>query len=307
MAGWNRSAAIKGNQVPVSFRFASLAAAAVFFAGVPALAQETAISAAAKGPKEVKGATADRVQLVDTCGGHKFESLVEIDPATHRMTRIKLCAKPGASDGDWVKTLKSAIVQIEQRNMPPQARDKVIAELEAEVARFAKPITGGPIYGSTAAPLTLGKGMFADKGKEPEVPFETSKLPPIVPLKAKVGAAGKAGGPVVPPVKPIRASIRCLERGETGKGGTCDFFDKNSVLMITAIGGLEKGGTVRFLRRGEERGDVDLGATATGQARRVPLPSDICRGLSYSKVEVLILALGETRVGARFGPYGLRC
>lgn len=293
--------------MPVSFRFASLAAAALILADGSAVAQETAISAAAKGPREVKGATADRVNLVDTCGGHKFESLVEIDPATHRATRIKLCAKPGSSDGDWVRTLKSAIAQLEQRNMPPLARTKVIAELEAEIARFAKPVASGPIYGSSAPALTLGKGMFADKAMEPEVPFETSKLPPIVPLKARSGKPGAAGGPIVPPVKPIRATIRCLERGERGAGGTCDFFDKNSVLMITAIGGLEKGGTIRFLRKGEEHGEVSLAATPTGQARRVPLPADICRGLSYSKVEVLILALGETRVGARFGPYGLRC
>lgn len=304
----NRAAAIKGNLVPVPLRFMSLAAAPLIVAAIPALAQDTAISAASNGPRTVEGATPDRVKLVDACGGHKFESLIEIDATTHRSTRVKLCSKAGASDAEWVKTLRSAIAQIEQRNMPPGAKDKVIAELDAEIARFTKPTTTALTAGANARTLTLDKGMFANSGVEPEVPFETSILPPLVPLKTRPGA-GLAGtvAVAVAPVKPIRVTVRCLERGETGKGGTCDFFDKNSVLMITAIGGLEKGGTIRFLRRGEDQGEVEIGATAAGQTRRVALPSGICKGLSYSKVEVLMLAAGESRVGARFGPYGLRC
>ncbi len=42
----------------------------------------------------------------------------------------------GASDADWVKTLEAAVVQIEQRDMPPEARQKLIDELREEIAKF---------------------------------------------------------------------------------------------------------------------------------------------------------------------------
>ena len=310
--GLERRCAFKGISVTVKLRFATLAAAVLVFAPGPVTAQDSAAPAAAPaGPASdstVEGATADRVALVNSCAGHKFETMVEIDPVKHRSTRVKLCAKPGSTDADWVKTLNAAIDQIEQRNMPASARDKLIAELQAEIAQYAKPGSGiQTSHGQGLAALSMGKNLLAESSIEPEAPFETSSLPPLASYKAKAPGAGAAPGAAAVPVKPMRATMRCLERGETGKPGTCDFFDRNTVLAFTAIAGLESGATIRFLRRGEEHGTVDIPATGTGQTRRVPLPSSICKGLSYSKVEVQILAPGETRTSARFGPYGLRC
>ena len=102
-------------------------------------------------------------------------------------------------------------------------------------------------------------------------------------------------------------TVKCLSRGESGKGGSCDFFDKNTVLVMTAIAGLDDGATIRFLRKGEERGTVDIAALTSGQSRRVALPSDICKNISYSKVEIELVAPKATTPGGRLGPYGLRC
>ena len=302
-AGLNRAALIKGNLVPGSFRFAIPIAASLMVAAGPAVAQDTAISAATEGPKTVEGATPDRVKLVDSCGGHKFESLVEIDPVRHRTTRIKLCSKPGASDADWVKTLDSAIIQIEQRNMPPAAKDKLIAELKAEMSNYA-PTSSIARNSTTNVPsLDFGKRLVIDAAPEPEVPFQTSIVPPLPDIKARRAIAISASAPV----KAIRATVRCLERGESGKGNTCDYLGKNSILVLTAIGGLEQGGSLRFLRKGEDWGTVDLEATPSGQSRRVALPAGICKRLAQSKVEILMMASGSTSVGGKLGPYPLRC
>ncbi|MEO7814120.1 MAG: hypothetical protein ABIR87_01600 [Sphingomicrobium sp.] len=289
--------------MPVPNRFATWIAASLIIAAGPSPAQDTAISAAAQGPQTVEGATPDRVKLVEACGGHKFESLVEIDPVKHRSTRIKLCSKPGASDADWVKTLDSAILQIEQRNMPPAAKDRLIAELKIEMSNYAKPgliaqgsTTGGPS-------IDFGKRPVIEAAPEPQVPFQTSIVPPLPDIKVRRAAAISAAASI----KPIRASVRCLERGESGKGSTCDYLGKNSVLVLTAIGGLDKGGSLRFLRKGEDQGSVEIDATPSGQSRRVALPSGICKGLAQSKVEILMLAPGSTSAGGRLGPYALRC
>ena len=192
--------------------------------------------------------------------------------------------------------------------MPAAARDQVIAQLQAEIVSITKPgsAPGNAVPGAGVAAFNLGKKNIAGPDLEPDAPFETSKLPSLIPVGGKPGTGGTKAVAVIP-VKPMRATLRCLERGETGRGATCDFFERGTVLSLTAVDGMEKGATIRFLRKGEDQGTVDLPATASGQARRVPLPSAICRGLSYSKVEILLMHPGETRTAARFGPYGLRC
>ena len=300
-----RGAAFKGNLVPVSIRIASLVAACLLVAGGPLLAQDTAISAAAEA-KTVEGATPDRVKLVDACGGHKFDSLIEFDPVKHRSTRVKLCSKPGASDADWVKTLNSAIVQIEDRNMPPTAKEKLLAELHVEVSKFAKPTDHEATTKGTS--LTFGKSLLAEPTPEPQVPFEVTSLPPLPDPKGfATRGSSVAASAVVAPVKPIRASVRCLDRGQSGAGSTCDFLERDTQFALTLTDGLEKGATVEILRRGQTMSSVDLAASAPGQVRRLSLPPGICKGLTQSKIELLMMAPGTTSVAARFGPYGLKC
>ena len=79
------------------------------------------------------------------------------------------------------------------------------------------------------------------------------------------------------------------------------------MLVLTAIAGLDDGATVRFLRKGEDRGTVELGSLGVGDMRRIPLPSGICKNISYSKIEIELIAPTTTMAGGRLGPYGLRC
>lgn len=260
-------------------------------------------SAPARDERVVEGDTPDRVAQIARCQGHKFDSLVEIDAVKKRSTRVKLCANPGSSDADWVKTLEAAVVQIEQRAMPPAAKDKLIGELRNEIARFAPPSKSVVI--AQPAPLFVGDFGLANPLTSPTERYETSVLPPLPPRKVALKGTAASEAPSKP-VMSIR--IKCLGRRESGTGGTCDFFDRNTMLVVSALKGLEKGGALRFLRRGEARGEALLAPLEVGRSVRVRLPAELCRGIAYSKVEIELLGPKSTgAAAARFGPYGLRC
>ncbi len=273
----------------------------------------------------VEGATADRVAQIEQCQGHKFDTRVRIDADSNRSTRVKLCADPGASDADWVRTLEAAIEQIEAREMPAMAKDKVIAELRQEIAKFGSaaapataPISMTPSQSAAAFVGNLGNFESVDGPKER---YETSTLPPLPPplprrtvptgpgntaatAPGTLAAAASASAPG--PAMQFR--IKCLARGETGAGSTCDHFEKRTTLLLSAVEGLEKGFTLRFRRKGEALGERVMAPLAAGQSVRVRLPAELCRGLFFARVGIELLLPGSPRVvAARAGPYDMKC
>ncbi len=279
---------------------------------IPVSAQDATRPASppAAGDNVVEGATADRVQQVERCSGHKFDSIVQIDPVRKRSTRVKLCANPGATDAEWVKTLEAAVVQIEQRAMPEEAKDKLIAELRAEIAKFA-PARAARTQSQSADAFVGNLGGIGKLAPTNER-YEVSTLPPLpAPLPRKsatsLTAASGSGASALPPVPAIRFRVKCLARGETGAGATCDFFESGTVLALSAIDGLDKGATLRFRRKGEVRGEVPLAPLGAGQSVRVKLPADLCRGVSFTRIELEMLAPKSTAIAGRAGPYEMRC
>lgn len=275
-------------------------------AGLAQVAPESASGLSVPEP-DVEGATPDRVATIAQCQGHKFDTMVQIDPARNRSTRVKLCAEPGASDGDWVKTLQAAIEQIEARDMPAAAKDKVIAELRQEMAKFAtlsKPAAASP---STAA-FAGNLGNLGSLDGPPER-FETSIVPPLPPpLPRKPAASATAGTAAAASTPAMRFRVKCLVRGERGSGGTCDFLETGTSLALSAVEGLEKGATLRFRRKGEARADVAIAPLAAGRTVRVSLPNALCRGVAFTRIELELLPPGSTGpVAARAGPYEMRC
>lgn len=291
-----------------------LLAAAAMIIAVPAIGQivpdalsDLAVDAVAlEAPdKVVEGATADRVARIEQCQGHKFDTMVQIDPVRKRSTRVKLCADPGASDGDWVKTLEAAIEQLEARDMPAEAKDKVIGELKQEIAKFAPAKSAA--NNSQAAASFVGNLGNVGSLTQPTERFETSTLPPLPPPLPRK-AASSAGAAAATPGPAMRFRVRCLARGESGAGSTCDFFDTGTTLAVSAVEGLEKGGTLRFRRKGEARGEVALAPLATGKSVRVRLPTELCRGVAFASVELELLAPGSRGLVAdRAGPYEMKC
>lgn len=306
MSGNNRGGRIllitKGLLLAASIALAAPGNAQDAPASPDAAAAATAIDSA-KAARVVEGDTPARVAQVERCQSHKFESLVEIDAVKKRTTRVKLCANRGSSDADWVKTLEAAVAQIEQRNMPPEAREKLIGQLRSEIARFAPP--------PKSAAITQGANLFgsgeagaASSLIAPSERYETSILPQLP--SRKVASANAAV--VSTPQRPMRIRLKCLERGQVGAGGTCDFFVADTILVISAVEGLEEGGTLRFLRRGDPRGEVRLAPMQAGQSIRVRLPAELCHRVANSKVEIELLGPKSAgAVAARLGPFGLRC
>jgi hypothetical protein len=75
--------------------------------------------------------------IIAGCGERRFETSAEVmDQGHKRMTKIKLCAKPGEDDATWLKSLRQASTTIKGTEaLPPASRAKIVADLDAEIAR----------------------------------------------------------------------------------------------------------------------------------------------------------------------------
>ena len=82
-------------------------------------------------------------------------------------------------------------------------------------------------------------------------------------------------------------------------------LERNTRLSIRAVGDLGTGTSLRFLRRGDMRGEVTLTALRQGQLVRARLPERLCVGVSSSKIEIQIVR--SNQVIETLGPYPLRC
>lgn len=108
----------------------------------PAAAQDATIveKSVIKEEKIVEGADSEEARLVNDCSARKFETSAELDKdGSKRVTKIRLCSKPGADDVAWVKTLEGAKARVAGiPDLSPESRTKIEAELDAEIARLHK-------------------------------------------------------------------------------------------------------------------------------------------------------------------------
>lgn len=241
---------------------------------------------------------ADADALIAGCAGRRFEAPVQVTVGGKvRRSKVKLCGKPGQSDADWARTLEDAVRNVEASpKMPSEARDQVIAALKAELAKLPKPAPA-------AAVVPLREAVPAPALRPPEY----SSLPPLPPPSAVAPVArplalkaASAPGP-----RP-KLSFRCLTPGE-GEG-PCSTLERDSLLIVRADEDLGPGSRLRFLRRGDVRGEVALAPMARGKSVRLKLPKPVCSGVVRSQVEVQLVASGAA--GTAFdavGPLDLRC
>ena len=119
--------------------FAGLIAAPAAAQDAPA-ADKPVVEKVIKEEKVVEGGDTDAARLVDACTARKFETsaVIERDGAK-RVTKLKLCSKPGADDMAWVKTLEGAKARVATiPDLSAESRIKIEAELDAEIARLHK-------------------------------------------------------------------------------------------------------------------------------------------------------------------------
>lgn len=236
--------------------------------------------------------------LAESCVAHKFETLVTSVTLEGKMrgSRVRICGKEGQSDADWLVTLKDSVAKTEaNEELAQSVRDQIVEALKAEIARLEVPAPA-----ATAAPAAT-IAISHEPVSVPEVAPQYSSAPPLpAPLPRRtVSAPGTAAAPLVRP----RLSISCALPHESFAG--CGRLERETQLMIRADEDLAAGTSVRFLRGGEERAELDLGSLKKGGSLRERLPGRVCAGVLRGKVEVQILSKG--RVADTLGPYALYC
>ena len=259
-------------------------AAAIFaIAAAPAVARQENEGATPPG-ETVEAADPAAAAIVADCSARKFETSVELEKnGQKRLTKLKLCAGQGADDTAWVRTLEDAKAKIASHpTISIESKAKIAVEFDAEIAKAR---TADVL--SSSMPITPARPL-------PE--------PPSAAIPTLPAATIPIAAPIQ--VRP-RLTIRCLTPGEVGDWSECTSLQRDTRLSIQADNDVAPGTSLRFLRRGDERGRIVLAGMRRGQLVRYNLPPKLCIGVASSKVEIQIMRLGQ--VFETLGPYQLRC
>ena len=268
-------------------------------AATSAPAQDTAIPSS-EGLGEPEAAPAPELKaLIDTCTAHKFETIVTIE-GRRRGSKVKICGEPGQTDADWLNTLRDSVRKTEaDAAMAPALRDQIVTALKAEIVRLES---------SAPTPVTMPAGRLSGLSNDVIAPAqpapEYSVVPPLpapLPRAGTPAAAAKvaASAPLIRP----RLTIRCALPRENF--ASCASLVRETQLMIRADEDIAPKTSIRFLRGGDIRAELDLGALKQGQSMREKLPGRVCAGVLRGKVQIQVL--NDGRVADTLGPYALYC
>jgi hypothetical protein len=130
---------------------------------------------------------------------------------------------------------------------------------------------------------------------------------PAAPVRVLAGTVG-ASLPALP--KP-RMDFICYTPGETGDV-PCSGFTRDTMLTVRADEDLPVGTSLRFVRDGDARADVQLAQLRKGKTQRLALPPQVCSHVVGGSLQIRVVRsvpaagpLGQ-EVGED-GPYDLRC
>lgn len=297
-------------------------AAALLALGVAA----AAAAAPSKPAPKARPATSDKAvrQLVQDCDAHKFETVVTaVVDGQPQQSKVKLCGKNGQSDAEWIGTLKDAIAKLNANSeVAPEVRDQIIAALKSEIARLDIQKTSGLGPGRAIAERPVLQGI----SPLPPLPLakqaENVPLPPPRPIVPAAPVAEYAALPPLPttPVAPPhvlaggvtasapmlsrpKMSLTCFDPGQAE--GPCTGFTRDTLLTVHADEDLPPGTSLRFVRDGNARADLDLAQLRKGKALRFNIPTDVCRHAVGGRLELRIIRAGQ-EVGSE-GPFNLSC
>ena len=280
----------------MTMRLVLILAATVLLTGAAAAQEEAA-------PPEAKA-------LLESCAARKFETTVGVTAdGKKRASKVKLCGKEGQTDAEWATTLKDAAAKVAANDQLPQAaKNQVTAALNAEIAKIeaAIALAGAPLVAIEPSDRPAEYSSLPPLPTPPAEPVASgySTLPPL-PAAPKVATAAAVAKPAVPQRKP-RLTIRCYTPGDIGGDGPCLSLQRETMLTVRADEHLAGGTSLRFLRRGDLRGEVALAQMRRGQSRRFKLPLELCSGVAGSKVQIQVVG-GANQVVDSLGPYQLSC
>ena len=243
--------------------------------------------------------------LAETCTAHKFETIVAIE-GRRRGSKVKICGEPGQSDANWLNTLRDSVRKTEaDEAMAPGLRDQIVTALKAEIARLETAASTQAAKPTAPARLV---GM-SDQIVAPAEPApQYSVVPPLpAPMPRAGSAAAKASSAsasaaAAPMIRP-QLTIRCALPPEKFAG--CASLERETRLMIRADEDIAPRTSLRFLRGGDTRAELELGTLRKGQSTREKLPGRVCSGVLRGKVQIQVLNAGK--VAETLGPYSLYC
>jgi hypothetical protein len=297
-----------------------------------ALALAAAPVTASKKKAQPDSPPAQMQKLLENCDAHKFETVIELTVAGQtKHSRVKLCGTEGQSDAAWVRTLKDAVTKTEANlQMPPAVRQQIVTALNAEISRLnggaaalppprqssktsaldglsALPPLPEPKPAETAAALPPPR-MIAPKSSSQDY----ATLPPMpttvtAPTRVLTGSVGVS----LPALPEPRMQFVCFVPGETDEG-PCTGFTRDTTLTVRAEEDLPPGTSLRFVRNGDARADVELAQLRKGKTQRFAIPPEVCAHVVGATLEIRVVrsvpAAGPSgqEVG-KDGPYDLRC
>jgi hypothetical protein len=268
------------------------AAAALWSVGV--LAQETGGAAAKAAP---------------ACEGELY--VFEAGAIGH-VAKVTLCGKKDATPDDLIKMFESAAAALSQNiRMAPEKRDDLVAQMRAKAAevRAGNSVAATAVLGVNAPTVSLAPlRPAAPVERAPEYTVLPPLPPPANPAVATATAASTSASTVL--TRP-RLTIECFNPAELGGAGPCDSFERETMLRVRADETVPAGTSLRFLRRGDLRAEVELAGLARGKSTQFSLPRPVCAGVAESKVEMQVIRRAKAndagQVVDSMGPYFLRC
>jgi len=286
-------------------------------AATKAPAQDTAIPSS-EAVAEILGDTgalpeaepaAELKAVIDSCTAHKFETIVVVD-GSRKGSRVKICGEQGQSDAEWLVTLRDSVTKTAaDQSMAPNLKDQIITALKAEIARLesaainavpATEVAPGP---APAARLVgMSEEIVAPAGPAPQYSV-VPQLPAPLPRAGTAAANAATSASVAAPLVRPRLTIRCALPRETF--AACGSMERATQLMIRADEDIAPRTSLRFLRGGEARAELELGTLRKGEVMREKLPGRICAGVLRGKVQIQVLNGGK--VAETLGPFALYC
>ncbi|HVM22681.1 MAG TPA: hypothetical protein VM308_05195 [Sphingomicrobium sp.] len=274
---------------------------------IPTLLAAVAASAQADGPSAPPAAMQ---QLLQSCDAHKFETVVTTtQDGQPRSSKVRICGTQGQSDEAWIRTLKDAVAKTEANTqMAAEVRQQIVQALNLEILRLSAP---GAMRAVTAAP-PASPPLPLPPGRSPPTANSLARdygsLPPLAALTPS--NAGTPGPSLLRSAAELpRVTLRCALVGDEDRPQRCDTIEPGVRLLLRADQDYPSGIALRFLRKGDVRGETKLPALRAGQTMRVDLPKRVCAGVVRSRLEIQAADGSKPAgiIGGKLGEFDLRC
>jgi hypothetical protein len=260
---------------------------------------------------ETPSPSAANPAMIANCNARMVEIPVTIiGKAGPKETKVKICGKVGQTEADWSNTLKDALNKVSSdARMSPSIKDQIVSGLKFEIAKLTATAEARSQPQSQPAPL-VAPTFAAPLAPKPPVDTGRAEYSALPPMPAPLPAVTVATLAAVPPPLPApKLTFRCLSTVSVAGEGPCDMLERGMMVSVRADEDIAAGTSLRFLRRGENRAEVDLATLRRGQSQQFSLPARVCQGVSGSRVEIQVVraAGSKNQVVDSRGPYELRC